>query len=76
MLTFQVSGTKNIDTPTLMSARLPCSCPMYRQNVNEMIEQCEYKSERNFEEHQIIMKGDNANNEEDDPYGILLLTVA
>ena len=76
MLISQVNGTKNIDIPSLTSARLPCSCPPCRLNVNEMIEKCEYKSDQTIEEHQIIMKNDDENNVVDDPYGILALTVA
>ena len=72
LLIFQVSVTQYIYTPTLISARLPCSCPACRQNVKEMIETCEYKSERII----IIMKDYNTNNAGDKPYGILILTAA
>ena len=76
MLISQVNGTKNTDISSLTSARLLCVCPPCRLNVNEMIEKCEYKSDRTIEEHQIIMKNDDENNVVDDPYGILALTVA
>ena len=75
MLISQVNGTKNTDKESLVSARLPCSCPPCRLNVNEMIQKCEYKSERMIEEHQIIMKNNDEDNTKDDPYGILTLTV-
>ena len=45
MLISQVNGTKNTNEQSLISARLPCSCPPCRLNVNEMVEKCEYKLE-------------------------------
>ena len=41
-----------------------------------MIEKCEYESEQIIEEHEIIIKNDDENNVEDDPYEILTLKVA
>ena len=76
MLISQVNGTKNTNGKSLMSARIPCSCPPCRLNVNEMAEKCEYKSERIIEEHAIIMKNNDTNSAENDPHGILQLTVA
>ena len=44
MLISQVSGTQSLDTPSLVSARLPYLCPPCRKNINEMMEKCEYKN--------------------------------
>ena len=76
MLISQVSGNQSLDTPTLVSNRLPCLCPPCCKNVNEMMEKCEYKNEGTSQEHPIIMKGGVPDNTVDDPHGIILLTVA
>ena len=44
MLISQVSGTQSLDTPSLVSTRLPYLCPPCCKNVNEMMEKCEYKN--------------------------------
>ena len=56
MLISQVNSTKNTNIQSLISARLPCSCPPCRLNVNEMVEKCEYKSEQIIEEYEILIK--------------------